>query len=245
MKTGMLLALLTISLSEMLFGSLLAHPQDGHTPPGPSQDLHLGHSVAVVTSYPLLVYSKGTAGIMSRNRNIGGTMESEALLTFTSHNEGKNAQVFVYSDRIEWAQGKGLSVGKLAAGLATGGLSLAVTGVRGGNQGSEMIPVKSMTSVTTEKDGLRFWKVKVIASGNTIDFRVTADDAKKVKETLTQLMLGSHASQNQPTSPAPRLASDGSVDIAEQLGKLASLRDSGVLTEEEFQSKKSDLLSRM
>lgn len=169
-------------------------------------------------------------------------MENNSLLAFTSHNEGKNAQVFIYKDRLEWEQPKGLSAGKLTAGLLTAGLSLAVTGVRGGKQGSEMIPVKSMTSVTTEKDGLRFWKVRVIASGNTIDFRVTADDAKRVKETLTQLMLGSHPTQNeaaQPSNPS------GQFDTAEQLSKLAALRDAGILTEEEFQSKKTDLLSRM
>lgn len=170
-------------------------------------------------------------------------METDALLTFTSHNEGKNAQVFVYKDRLEWAQAKGISAGKLAAGFVTGGLSLAVTGVRGGKQGSEMIPIKSMTSVTTEKDGLRFWKVRVIASGNTIDFRVSPDDAKRVKEALTQLMLGSHPSQSQTSTLPP--ATSSSVDITEQLSKLASLRDSGVLTEEEFQAKKADLLSRM
>jgi len=34
-------------------------------------------------------------------------------------------------------------------------------------------------------------------------------------------------------------------DAADQIGKLAALRDSGVLTEEEFAAKKAELLSRM
>jgi len=37
----------------------------------------------------------------------------------------------------------------------------------------------------------------------------------------------------------------GKPDVAEQLVKLASLRDTGVLTEEEFAAKKAELLSRM
>ena len=41
----------------------------------------------------------------------------------------------------------------------------------------------------------------------------------------------------QPNAPQP--------DIADQIKKLAQLRDEGILTEEEFQTKKTDLLSRM
>lgn len=40
-----------------------------------------------------------------------------------------------------------------------------------------------------------------------------------------------------PTSPAP--------DLASQLQQLATLRDQGILTEEELQAKKADILSRM
>ena len=34
-------------------------------------------------------------------------------------------------------------------------------------------------------------------------------------------------------------------DVAQAIEKLAQLRDKGILTEEEFQAKKTDLLSRM
>jgi hypothetical protein len=43
-----------------------------------------------------------------------------------------------------------------------------------------------------------------------------------------------------PSQPAP--LGDGSSALIEQLG---ALRDKGVLTEEEFQQKKADILSRM
>jgi hypothetical protein len=36
-----------------------------------------------------------------------------------------------------------------------------------------------------------------------------------------------------------------STDIPEQIRKLGELRDAGVLTEEEFEAKKKDLLDRM
>ena len=117
-------------------------------------------------------------------------------MTFKSHIEGKNADVRVYVDRIEWAKEGHLGrTGKLALGAATGGLSLLKTGVSGKSQGSEMIPVKSISSVTTERDGLRFTKVRAICSGNTIDFRVSSGEAERVKNLLTSLVLGNHPAQ--------------------------------------------------
>ena len=43
-------------------------------------------------------------------------------------------------------------------------------------------------------------------------------------------------------SRAPSPAGNEQVDVASQLGKLADLRDKGVLTEEEFQGQKKKLL---
>lgn len=45
----------------------------------------------------------------------------------------------------------------------------------------------------------------------------------------------------QHSTPAPAAAPD----LADQIAKLASLRDAGVLTEEEFTTKKADLLARL
>jgi hypothetical protein len=47
-----------------------------------------------------------------------------------------------------------------------------------------------------------------------------------------------------PTSPPAAIAAPES-DIPAQLEKLAALRDSGVITGEEFEAKKAELLSRM
>lgn len=111
---------------------------------------------------------------------------SSALLEFTSHINGKNAKVQVYPDRLEWTKA-GLSGGKLAAGLMTGGLSMLATGVR--NKDAEMIPVKAITSVTSKK-GMANTTVSVITAGNTIDFKIGHGEADRLKSTLLQLMAG-------------------------------------------------------
>ena len=181
-------------------------------------------------------------------------MDQQQLMQFKSHIEGKNADVMVFPDRVEWAK-EGLlgTGGKLALGAMTGGLSLLKTGVKGKQQGSEVIPVKAMSSVTTEKDGLRFTKVRVICSGNTIDFRVGHEEAKRIKDLLTSLMLGSHPSQQAtstahlppPPPPPPAATPPAEPDVMEQIKKLAELKEAGVLTEEEFAVKKAELLSRL
>ena len=171
---------------------------------------------------------------------------SEELLAFKSHIAGKNADVLIFIDRIEWAKEGSIGGGRLALGAATAGLSLLKTGVRKKQQGSEVIPIKSISSVTSEKNGYRT-KVSVICTGNTIDFRVSHDDAKQVKELITSLVLGNHPAQTsaQPTTAPPPPAAPAEPDVMEQIRKLGELKDAGLLTEEEFTSKKAELLSRL
>jgi len=86
------------------------------------------------------------------------------LLSFTSHIAGKNAKVRVYPDRIEWQRsGSALSLGR--------------------GRGSEMIPMRQVTSVATRKDGMRT-VVSIITSGNTIDMRVGRGEANQIKPCL-------------------------------------------------------------
>jgi len=176
-------------------------------------------------------------------------MTDQPIHTFTSHISGKNAKVSIYSDRIEWGDARGISAGKITAGVMTGGLSMFATGVRNGKSGSEMIPIKNISSVTTKRDGLLNTFVSVITSGNTIDFRVSHSEAATTKEVLTRLMLAPSA----PTPSAPVAAPAAPVvipaavapSITDQLQQLAALRDSGILTEAEFNAKKTEMLSRL
>lgn len=121
----------------------------------------------------------------------GDSTEQKPLLQFTSHIQGKNAVVSVWPDRLEWLQPRGISGAKVTAGIMTAGLSMLATGVKGGKTGTEMIPVKSISSVTTKKDGFSNTLVSVITSGNTIDFRVSHKEAAELKQVLTRLILSS------------------------------------------------------
>lgn len=103
-------------------------------------------------------------------------------MTFTSHIAGKNATVQIHEDRIEWQQQGKVSALKVATGAAL------IAGARKGGS-SEMIPIRHITSVTTRKDGLRNYAVSIVTAGNTIDMRVSKDEAERVKSTVTRLML--------------------------------------------------------
>ncbi|AWE52395.1 MULTISPECIES: SHOCT domain-containing protein [Streptomyces] len=173
-------------------------------------------------------------------------MSSTALMTFKSHIEGKNADVAIYHDRVEWSRTRGMSAKKLTAGFLTGGASLLATGVRSSDAGTEMIPVRNIASVVTKRDGLLFTKVVVVASGNNIEFRVPHDTAPRIKSLLTDLILGKVPGAEQPTAaPAPAPAPQSGGTPVEQLRQLAELRDAGILSEEEFTSKKAEILARM
>lgn len=172
-------------------------------------------------------------------------MTDSPIYQFTSHIEGKNAVIRVYPDRVEWERPRGVSGAKVTAGIMTAGLSMLATGVKNGKTGTEMIPVKSITSVTTARDGLLNSKVSVITAGNTVDFRVSHKEAETVKATLIQLIGGTHPAQQPAASAtAPTSVVAQSADAGAQLQQLASLRDAGILTEAEFAAKKAELLAR-
>lgn len=112
-----------------------------------------------------------------------------ALYEFTSHTSGKNAKVRIFKDRVEWEKKRSLSGGKLTAGLMTAGVSLLATGVKSGGAGTEMIPMKKISSVITKRDGMLNTVVSVVTTGNTIDFRVSHAEAKQVTDILNRLIL--------------------------------------------------------
>jgi hypothetical protein len=142
------------------------------------------------------------------------TLPPGALLQTKSHEQGRNSTVTLYPDRIERVKDRSF-----------GSLSRAV-------QDAEVIPTKAVSSVQATKDGLAFTKVTVFASGNTIEFRMPHDAAQRFKEAITRLLL----------EPAPPPTAAPSPDVADQLTKLAALRDQGILTEEEFGAQKAKLL---
>lgn len=76
---------------------------------------------------------------------------------------------------------------------------------------------------------------------------VTPAPAPTAQPTVTEQAFGLVAGflKDRTTAIATAVSEPVASDVSDQLLKLASLRDAGVLTEEEFAAKKSELLSRM
>lgn len=117
---------------------------------------------------------------------------SDLLLHTKSRIGGKNADVHVYANRIEWAlEARGLAwnLTALVLPLCTAFISLIWMRPQFKTQATEMIPASKITSIQTEKDGAINTKVTVITSGNTVEFRTGHDKAAAIKNTLTGLAV--------------------------------------------------------
>lgn len=181
------------------------------------------------------------------------------IFEVVSHIEGKNAKVRLWPDRLEWERSRGISAGKLTAAAFTGGTSLLVTGVKGGKDAFDMVWLKHVTNVSNRKDGLLYHLVEVQASSgatvNTVAFRVSREHAANFRAAILDAIrdldeenrsrVNVMVANNVPPAPTPVASLPPEPDIHAQLMQLASLRDAGVVTEEEFAAKKAELLSRM
>ena len=178
---------------------------------------------------------------------------SGPIYSFVSHIEGKNAQVNIFPDRIEWTRSSGVSAGKITAGVLTGGASLLVTGVGQGTyrpnlaKGSEIIRLASVTGIGTKRDGLINTIVSVTTPSMVLSMRVHHDQSQQITRVLNELIGKAQTSQHQVTVEVQTVtapAQPAAPDHIDQLQKLASLRDAGILTEEEFTAKKAEILAR-
>jgi hypothetical protein len=105
--------------------------------------------------------------------------------------------------------------------------------------GTQAIHFRQVAQVGIEK-GLIFTNIGVESAGGHIIrlVGVPKEDGDKVKKMIDDAVQAAHSSQPSATfQSAPR------IDIADQLMKLASLRDSGVLTEDEFLAQKQRILN--
>lgn len=89
----------------------------------------------------------------------------------TSHEAGRNAEVTLYRNRIERVKQRSRASFSKA------------------HQEAEVTPMKSVTSVKTQKDGFSRTKVTVFASANAIDFRFEHAEAQAFKEAIMRLIL--------------------------------------------------------
>ena len=99
-------------------------------------------------------------------------------------------------------------------------------------------PLEKINSIE-HKIGMIFGKITIRDAATEI----TIDNLQKaaVAPFIETVNSAIEALKNSTNAPPP--AGNEPVDVASQLGKLADLRDKGVLTEEEFQGQKKKLLS--
>ena len=115
---------------------------------------------------------------------------SELLFHTKSRISGKNADVRIYDNRVEWAReahGKAWNITALAIAFCTVGISLIWFRPQFVTNATEVIPAAKISSIQTIKEGPINTKVSVITSGATIDFRTGHANAESIKSTLTGL----------------------------------------------------------
>lgn len=117
---------------------------------------------------------------------------SQLLLHTKSRVSGKNADVHIYDNRIEWAlepHGNGWNATAIVLAIFTACISLIFMRPSFKTQATAVIPASKISSIETKKDGAVNTKVTVITSGNTIEFRTSHDKAAALKSTLTGLAI--------------------------------------------------------
>lgn len=106
------------------------------------------------------------------------------VMEFKSHISGKNADVIIYENRIEWRR-EGSKVARVVGAAATVGLSL----LAGKKDETETIPIKQISHVATKRDGLLNTKVVITTSGGNIEMRCDHDTAARAKDAILKCMM--------------------------------------------------------
>ena len=107
-----------------------------------------------------------------------------------------------------------------------------------------------------ENDGVRHGIVPIVQGvaiemskglmGKSIAMKMTGNDAKmKWIQKGNPEGVVNYVRENMGEKTAAPVAPAGGDDIPAQIQKLASLRDAGILTEDEFTMKKAELLAKM
>jgi hypothetical protein len=111
----------------------------------------------------------------------------------------------------------------------------------------EDFPYEKISSVQ-HAGGMVFGELTIYVSGNKAQMAsMIKERAKEIADYIRQRLSTSGATTQQPSyQPSPASApSVADSDPYEQLKKLGELRDAGVLTQEEFEEKKQQILARM
>jgi hypothetical protein len=126
----------------------------------------------------------------------------------------------------------------------------------GWTRGEKRIPIRAINAVQMKRPGVSNGYIQFTLGGgaeSTKGLMAATKDENSVifrKRSLREFEAIRHYVEEQigrasPPGAAPPPPVTPRADIPEQLRKLAELRDAGVITHEEFDAKKTDLLSRM
>ena len=106
----------------------------------------------------------------------------------------------------------------------------------------EDFPYEKVNSVKTET-GMRSGKITIHASGNKAELKDIHPKARVTEiGDYVRARISASSKELAPEAPSAAGAADSPM---EQLKKLGELKDAGLLTAEEFDAKKAELLARM
>jgi len=86
--------------------------------------------------------------------------------------------------------------------------------------------------------------IRMFASGNTVEVKYV-NDRRAMAELVSVVKSRMGRSAAQPAAVAPVAPIAGQPDLLDAIRKLGELRDAGLLTDDEFQAKKAQLLARL
>lgn len=114
----------------------------------------------------------------------------QPIYQFKSHIEGKNADVAIYPDRVEWSRKGWLGAGaKATMGFMTMGASLLATGIRRSEDG-DIIPMSAITPIAKKRGKGLNTVVVLTTSGGDLEMRVGHDLADEVIRTIQAVQRG-------------------------------------------------------
>ena len=110
---------------------------------------------------------------------------------------------------------------------------------------TEDFPMDKISSVQWTS-GLLLGQIIVFASGNKSEIKnVNKDDGKEIVDQIRHRLSAPPQPLRTTQTGSTSALSRALPDPIEQLKKLGELRDAGVVTDAEFESKKAELLGRM
>ncbi len=108
----------------------------------------------------------------------------------------------------------------------------------------ESFPYGNISSLEQGKEMMTGGTLKFFASGNTVTMKWINTRKNNLGEFMTLVQSRMNEAKTSLSFPPPS-ADPGGMDIADQIKKLADLRDAGILSEDEFSAKKAELLQRL